>query len=373
MLRFFIMGFILFLLISCGGGSSGDSTTSTTDDSEVTSTTATTTSSITQDSQTSSYIEINITTPKLNQTQLDVIDSHNEKRNIYFHDSNLKYSLDLEAKAQEYANTLAQSGEFVHDIENNLDRDDGENLYASSENRPLNIYDAMYHWFDEEEPLYDYETGDCREAYYPNGNIIKCGHYTQVVWQDTREVGCATAQYKTGTLKDGYVYVCKYHRAGNLSLNGVALKPYCTTYDKSDIYDIDPVPSRIYLAGNTFPIELVVEDRVKCTRSDNFNSAIEFSSDFKSAIVRDFQIFNNGKYPNTLEFDSISVDGATITMRGVNKNIVDEKYKNKPIFMKFTLLGETEDYYAVDLEWNGLDENLPEYSRDMKAKLYKNL
>jgi hypothetical protein len=362
MFRLSIIGLASFLFIGCGGSQSGGS-----DNSDSNS------NSTTQNSQVTSYINITTTTPKLNKTQLDVINSHNKKRNIYFHDSNLKYSLKLEKKAQEYANILAKSGEFVHDIDNNHDRDDGENLYASSENRPLNINDAMYHWFEEEEPLYDYNTGNCKEAYYPNGNRIKCGHYTQVIWQDSREVGCATAQYKTGRLKDGYVYVCKYHRAGNLSLNGVSLKPYCSTYDKSDIYDIGAIPKRIVLVNKKFPIELVVEDRVKCTRKDNFNSAIEFSSDLKSAIVRDFQIFNNGKYPNTLEFNSISVDGATIIMRGVNKNIVDKKYKNKPIFMKFTLLGESEDYYAVDLQWNGLDENKPEYSRDMKAKLYKDL
>jgi len=349
----------VFLLIGCGGSSGGSSSNDNNN-------------STNQNSNPSTLQEIPITvsSPNLNKNQLEVIKAHNEKRNIYFRDSNLKYNIELERSAQEYANTLAQSGEFVHDIENNHNLDYGENLYASSENRPLNINDAMYHWFDEEEPLYNYEDNSCKEAYYPNGNRIKCGHYTQVIWQDTREVGCATAQYKTGYLKDGYVYVCKYYRAGNLSLNGVPLKPYCSTYDKSDIY-LDNIPSHISLANRKFPIELVVEDRIHCTRTDNFNSAIEFSSDLKSAIVKDFEIFNNGKYANTLEFDSISIDGTTITMRGINKNIVDEKYKNKPIFMKFTLLGESDEYYAVDLEWNGLDENKPQYSRDMKAKLYK--
>jgi len=164
--------------------------------------------------------------------------------------------------------------------------------------------------------------------------------------------------------------VCKYYKAGNSSLNGEELKPYCTNYDKSDIYTGD-IPTNISLAGQKFPIELVVEDRVNCNRSDNYNSAIEFSSDAQSAIVKDFEIFNNGNYQNSLEFNSIVIEGNSITMRGTNDNIVDEEYKGKPIFMKFTLLGQTADYYSVELEWNGLNENEPLFSRDMKAKLYK--
>ena len=307
---------------------------------------------------------------RLTTTQLEVINLHNLKRNIYFHDSNLTYSSSLETAAQIYANTLANSGKFEHDIQNNRAHNYGENLYASSENRPLSISDAMPHWFDEERVLYDYDSGSCQEAYYSNGNRIKCGHYTQVIWQDTHEVGCATAQYKTGSMKNGFVYVCKYHKAGNTSLNGEKQKPYCSSYDKSDIY-IGEIPTIISLAGKKFPIELVVEDRVNCTRSDNFNSAIEFSNNLQTAIVKDFEIFNNSEYPNTLKFNSIVINGKTIMMRGTNDNIADERYRGKTIFMKITLLGQTDNYYSIELEWNGLDENNPLYSRDMKAKLYR--
>jgi len=296
-------------------------------------------------------------------TQKDVVTAHNEKRNIYFTDAPLTYSVDLEKEAQIYANTLANSGKFEHDIANNHAKNYGENLYTSSENRPLSIYDAMPHWFDDEEVHYHYDDGSCDAQF-------QCGHYTQVIWQDTEEVGCATAKYKRGNFKNGFVYVCKYYKAGNSSLNGEKEKPYCTNYDKSDIY-IGDIPTNISLAGQKFLIELVVEDRVNCTRIDNHNSAIEFSSDGQSAIVKDFEIFNNGNYQNSLEFNSIVIDGSSIIMRGTNDNIIDEKYKGQPIFMKFVLLGQTTDYYSVELEWNGLDGNKPLFSRDMKAKLYK--
>jgi len=340
---------VLFALVGCAGG--GGSTTS--ENSKAT--------------EVAEDITIVTTSQGLTTAQAEVIKEHNLKRNIYFNDSNLIYSIELEKEAQAYANTLANSGKFEHDINNHI-HNYGENLYASSENIPLTIRDAMPHWFDEEEPLYNYSDGSCQEAYYDNGQRIKCGHYTQVIWQDTREVGCATAQYKRGNMKGGFVYVCKYYKAGNTSLNREKEKPYCTNYDKSDIY-IGEVPTSISLAGKKFPIELVVEDRVNCTRIDKYNSAIEFSSDLKTATVKDFEIFNNDKYPNTLNFNSISIDGKTITMRGTNIN--NEEYKDKPIFMKFTLLGQTAEYYSVELEWNGLDENEPLFSRSMKAKLYK--
>ncbi len=299
---------------------------------------------------------------ELTQTQQNIIQEHNKKREIYFTDAPLTYSLKLENEAQIYANILANSGEFEHDTENNHKKNYGENLYASSKNRPLTIYDAMPNWFEKEEPHYHYEDGSCDIGF-------QCGHYTQVIWQNTKEVGCATAKYKRGNFKNGYVYVCKYYKAGNIYFNQEAQKPYCF-YDTSDIY-LNNTPSNLSLAGKKFSIELIVEDRVNCTRDNIDNSVIEFSSDLKSATIPDFQIFNNGKYANSLEFDNISIDNNIITLIGINKNISDSEYKDKIIYMKIEILGESEDYYSANIEWNGLDRDLPEYSRTMKAKLYK--
>lgn len=38
-----------------------------------------------------------------------------------------------------------------------------------------------------------------------------CGHYTQVVWKNSRYVGCGKAMAANGTL----YYVCNYYPAGN--------------------------------------------------------------------------------------------------------------------------------------------------------------
>jgi pathogenesis-related protein 1 len=52
-----------------------------------------------------------------------------------------------------------------------------------------------------------------------DSNFYKYGHYTQIVWRTTAEIGCAV-----GKRKDipGYVVVCRYNPAGNM----VGQKPY---------------------------------------------------------------------------------------------------------------------------------------------------
>lgn len=346
---------VMSMVIGCGGGGSDSKKDSTTKNETIVA---------------SDIKLVTVGSQELTSTQADVLRVHNEKRVHYYLDANLTYNMDLEKVAQVYADVLAKSGKFEHDISNNRLNGYGENLYAHSDHRALTVADAMPHWYDEEKPLYNYADGSCSEDYYENGKKISCGHYTQVIWQDTREVGCATSKYLTGEMNGGYVYVCKYKDAGNISSSsGTKLKPYCE-YDRSDIFLRDK-PSTIALADKKFNIELIVEDRINCTRADNYNSAIEFSADLKTAKVKDFEIFNTGEYANTLEFDRVSVEGTTINLKGTNKNIVDERFKGKNIYMKFTVLGESSTYYSVDLEWNGLDETLPEYSRNMKAKLYK--
>ena len=53
-----------------------------------------------------------------------------------------------------------------------------------------------------------------RPGLFPNnsttGRVADVGHYTQLVWRATREVGCASA---TGARED--ILVCRYAEAGN--------------------------------------------------------------------------------------------------------------------------------------------------------------
>jgi pathogenesis-related protein 1 len=55
-------------------------------------------------------------------------------------------------------------------------------------------------------------------SYADNSCSGVCGHYTQLVWQSTREVGCAMAVCGD----KAQIWVCTYHPAGNF----VGQKPY---------------------------------------------------------------------------------------------------------------------------------------------------
>ena len=344
-------GLIGILLVGCGGSTSGDNTT-------------------TQMSNTPPSVRYDTTTKEemvLSYEQLEIVELHNQKRRMYYTDSDLSYSQELEAAAQEYANRLAQSGDFRHDPNNQI-FGYGENLYAHSSSSLPEIDEVLNSWFDEEEPYYNYDDGSCKEGTFDNGLPILCGHYTQVLWQETREVGCASAQYQAGDFKNGYVYVCKYKKAGNVS----GEKPYCLEYSNADLYTKNRSSFLdISLEGKTFPIELFSEDRTKCTRISSMNSAIELGKDFNTIQIKEFKIFNTDTASVTLEFDSLLISKDMLKLTGKNRHIADKNYQDKDIYMNIKIIGETSTYYGVEIDWNGYDATQKQYSRQMRAKLYK--
>lgn len=116
----------------------------------------------------------------------------------------LRWNPALAQAAQAWADHLAATGTFQHAPEQ---RDDpqGENLWAGTRGHyPLEArIDA---WIREKRFF--------KRGTFPQnsitGNIEDVGHYTQVMWRDTHEVGCAEAQ---GARED--VFVCRYRNAGN--------------------------------------------------------------------------------------------------------------------------------------------------------------
>ena len=156
---------------------------------------------------TSSSSSSNSSVPSIAQDRVDTLNRHNQIRNELFSGSNLIWSDVVEKSAQDYANTLAQNGKFEHSGGGY-----GENLYASSTNSSMK--NGLEAWYSEK-PAYSYNTNSCA-----SGHI--CGHYTQVIWKNTTEVGCAKATYTTGRFNGGTVVVCQYNQAGNY----VGEKPY---------------------------------------------------------------------------------------------------------------------------------------------------
>ncbi len=131
----------------------------------------------------------------------EFIDAHNVVRSRVG-TAPLMWSDRLAGVAQEWANRLMANGQFAHSHNPNY----GENLYeiSGAAATPGMVVKA----FADEVSDYDYRSNSCRGV---------CGHYTQVVWNDTKEVGCAVAR---GGRRE--VWVCEYYPPGNW----VGRKPY---------------------------------------------------------------------------------------------------------------------------------------------------
>ncbi|KAK7202910.1 CAP domain-containing protein [Myxozyma melibiosi] len=108
----------------------------------------------------------------------------------------LTWSADLTAEAQSYADYLSANDLFVHSGV----AGEGENLYWSSSTASGQLADAAES-FVSEKTAYD-EAGDP----VIGDDYATYGHYTQIIWKTTTEVGCAESE--------GYV-VCRYYPQGN--------------------------------------------------------------------------------------------------------------------------------------------------------------
>jgi pathogenesis-related protein 1 len=107
------------------------------------------------------------------------------------------WSPKLAAFAQEWADQLAAENEFKHRTNHHY----GENL-AAAEGQKMSPRKVVQMW-GEEVKDYNYSTNSCKPG-------EMCGHYTQVVWHQTKEVGCAKAKSH-----DKEVWVCNYNPPGN--------------------------------------------------------------------------------------------------------------------------------------------------------------
>ncbi|MGA8599173.1 MAG: CAP domain-containing protein [Bryobacteraceae bacterium] len=114
----------------------------------------------------------------------------------------LRWSRDLAGYAQDWANRLAREDRLYHHPHPVY----GENLFLidGGRVRPANVVAS----WAAERGNYDYRTNSCRG---------RCGHYTQIVWRDTQQVGCARAE--SGNTQ---VWVCEYSPPGNI----VGDRPY---------------------------------------------------------------------------------------------------------------------------------------------------
>jgi len=115
----------------------------------------------------------------------------------------------LAATAQAWVNRCIDRSAPKGVIDHNPDRgaghpwDVGENIFAGA--APVSAQEAVDGWAAEAAD-YDYARNRCARG-------RTCGHYTQVVWSESRKVGCATHHCPRFTF--GHVIVCDYGPAGN--------------------------------------------------------------------------------------------------------------------------------------------------------------
>lgn len=145
-----------------------------------------------RDTPVSAATSLSVSSAKHAWSGAGLLDIHNAMRARHGA-SGLSWSASLAQKAQSWAEGCG----FHHSGA------PGENLAHTT--GPKSPVDLVKLWYDEEKD-YDYRSGTAHSA----GAVI--GHFTQLVWTDTREIGCGVAQCPSL----GTYLVCRYDPPGNV-------------------------------------------------------------------------------------------------------------------------------------------------------------
>lgn len=142
-----------------------------------------------------------------------MLEAHNEARDS-LNLPELVWSTELEKSSLKWAKKLRRKNYclYKHSTGRNIENI-GENI-AWSKGYDLTPRQVSKLWISEKK-YFDFESRKCVET------LDSCGHYTQIIWRDTKKVGCATV--KCG---DEQVWVCQYKPAGNVYFKGKILPAY---------------------------------------------------------------------------------------------------------------------------------------------------
>jgi pathogenesis-related protein 1 len=126
------------------------------------------------------------------------LNAHNSAR-VKDKQNPLIWSSDLEQISQKWVNQLARNCKVYH---HRGQIPFGENLFISGGSASIN--QAISAWVTEKS-FYNYAQNRCNPG-------KQCGHYTQIVWKGTTDVGCATQRCSNGS----QIWACSYFPAGNI-------------------------------------------------------------------------------------------------------------------------------------------------------------
>jgi pathogenesis-related protein 1 len=156
-----------------------------------------------------------VQTPSLTRLDAaDVLSVHNQWR-AGLALQPLRWSAELEATATQWAVRLATTDcKMAHRSWADRPEPFGENIFWASplrvEGQAIASYQAtaadVVDLWGAEARDYDYASNRCADGKH-------CGHYTQLVWAATKDVGCGR-----GVCADGaQIWVCHYRPAGNVA------------------------------------------------------------------------------------------------------------------------------------------------------------
>ncbi|MDG2344132.1 MAG: CAP domain-containing protein [Flavobacteriales bacterium] len=133
-----------------------------------------------------------------------MVEAHNKYR-AELNLPKLKWSNKIARSAKKWAIQLKNKGCAMKHSPSNYREGYGENIAWNSgfEETPEGVVDR---WASEKKD-FNFKTKKCNGGWYP------CGHYTQIIWQNTQRVGCAMV--KCGNEE---VWVCQYDPAGNMNI-----------------------------------------------------------------------------------------------------------------------------------------------------------
>jgi uncharacterized protein YkwD len=130
--------------------------------------------------------------------QQEILTAHNSER-AEVGSPPLVWSDALARDAAAYAHELASTNTFDHDPNND---DQGENLWAGTRGA-YTAREMVGSWAEE-------KAAAMRNRRWWAA-LEQTGHWVQLVWGDTRAVGCAVARNRSDD-----VLVCRYYPAGNI-------------------------------------------------------------------------------------------------------------------------------------------------------------
>lgn len=135
-------------------------------------------------------------------------DAHNEKRKLHCV-APLTWSNELAAEAQAYAEECKL---HVHGSK-------GENLADAWGTPEMFAKDIVELWYSEKDNY------DFNNPQFKVGSADENGHFTQIVWKDTCQLGCGQATCEMiddkGVVHKGTHWVCRYRPPGNVNVNDV--------------------------------------------------------------------------------------------------------------------------------------------------------